>query len=796
MNEYWGHSENSNGAGSPEILRDHVTRVGAFARSFGQDLGWGVLAGVAADLHDLGKYTDYFNCYVRGRSGVPSRDHWTAGARVALALNCSENGEGISLCEALAIAIEAHHGELQSLQPRSDLQTQFDDVLSDPNRVTSTELPQMLKAWQADGFVFPQAELETAMSDCPAASMLETRMLYSCLVDADYLATEGHFNGDRVTPYRPRKQLPPFDFEAAAQLTDQVIDQLPRSNGPMQQVRDHLKQSCVAASQWSTGCYTLAAPTGAGKTLSMLSFALKHARKHKLRRVIMVMPFLSIVEQTARVIRETLSALDGFNPNWVLEDHSLADAIPSGSGSDQDNDPATDEWSRTRRLLAENWDAPIVLTSSVKCLESLHASRPRACRKLHRLAKSVILFDEVQTLPPSLAVPTLATLSHLSERFKSTIVFATATQPAFDLLDPEEPPPLPRAVRVRDYAESGWKPREVVANSQSLFDLAADRVQVHWHLEGPIGFDEIASRMIDGGRSSLAIVNLKRHAAELFELVQSVDREAKHMSTSMCAAHRGEVLKFVNEMRSESRPVQLVSTQCVEAGVDFSFEQVFRALAPLESISQAAGRCNRSGELPNGGEVHVYDPDVEGSKFPSAYGPGVQALETLLELLREEGHETSDVNLLNDVSVIRRYYGLLYSLSDKTIPTGKMHEGMIGLDFPTVASEYRLIPDQQVSILVPYDADHYDELIERFQDEDRSPGWARDWFRDARSHIVGVYRHQFEQIESYLQPLPFGPSENRDPDSSQWWFLSDSWRHVYDENTGLQIPESTNCITV
>ncbi|WP_404304572.1 CRISPR-associated endonuclease Cas3'' [Neorhodopirellula lusitana] len=792
MDQYWGHSKNENGLGTPEILRDHVMRVRSLSRCFGKRLGWGSLAEVAADLHDLGKYTNYFNRYVRGQSGLPSRDHWTVGARVALALNSSKVTSDISLRESLSIAIEAHHGELQSLQPCSELRDRLDAVIAEPSRVTSADLPDIISAWKTDGFTFPQTAIETALSECPAAAMLETRMLYSCLVDADYLATEGHFNGDRTTPYRPRLPLPSFDFDAAAILTDKVIGQLPRSPGPMQQVRNHLRTSCLDAAQRSPGCYTLAAPTGAGKTLSMLSFALNHAAKHQLQRIIIVMPFLSIVEQTARVIRETLASLDGFHPNWVLEDHSLADAAPSNS--EQHNAPEVDQWAHTRRLLAENWDAPIVLTSSVKCLESLHASRPRACRKLHRLAGAVILFDEVQTIPPSLAVPTLATLSHLSKRFNSTVVFATATQPAFELLDPDAPPPMPRAVRVRDYAKLGWKPGEIVADSQSLFDLAADRVQVTWHLDDPLDFNEIANRMTNGNQSSLAIVNLKRHAAELFSLVQSLDSEARHMSTAMCAAHRGEVLDFVNRMRKSDRPVQLVSTQCVEAGVDFSFERVYRAFAPLESIAQAAGRCNRSGELPDGGQVHVYNPDVTGSKFPSGYGPGIQTLETLLQLLREEGQDISRANLLNDVSIIRRYYALLYSLTDKTIPTEKMHEGMVGLDFPTVASEYCLIPDQQISILVPYDNDHYDQLIERFEDTDRSPKWARDWFRDARAHVVGIYRHQFKAIENYLQPLPFGPSESRDPDTSQWWFLSDSWRGLYKEHTGLEIPEPTNSL--
>ena len=264
--------------------------------------------------------------------------------------------------------------------------------------------------------------------DPALSAMLDLRMLFSALVDADFLETEAHFEGD-ASGRRPRPPGPSLDPERALAVLTRHIDAIAArsSSSPgVAALRADLLRACLEAGSHPTGLFTLTAPTGSGKTLALLAFALRHAAEHRLRRVIVVIPYLSIIEQTVRVYREVFATQGDSSANGrlVLEDHSLAGTRPKERARDEDEH--TDA-----RLLAENWDAPIVVTTSVQCLESLFANRPSACRKLHRLARSVILFDEVQSLPTRLAVPTLAALSRLAHRYGSSVVFSTATQPAF-----------------------------------------------------------------------------------------------------------------------------------------------------------------------------------------------------------------------------------------------------------------------------------------------------------------------------------------------------------------------------
>jgi CRISPR/Cas system-associated endonuclease/helicase Cas3 len=291
------------------------------------------------------------------------------------------------------------------------------------------------------------------------------------------------------------------------------------------------------------------------------------------------MPFLSIIDQTARLYRKLFS---DFPDHYILEDHSIAQGGhehedgSQGQGSEDD---------RLRRHLAENWDASIILTTNVRCLESLMSNRTSDCRKLHRMAKSVVLFDEVQTLTRDLAVVTLGTLSRLCHRFNATVLFATATQPAFEHLDKP----------VREIAAAGWTPRPLLPKDSEirLFEVAAKRTSVHWEHETPIDLVTLADRLADESSDQwLCIVNLKRHAQQLSEMLRErVPEGLTHLSTSMCPAHRQRVLADVERRLLENQPVFLVSTQCVEAGVDIDFPVVYRALAPLEAIAQAAGRC-------------------------------------------------------------------------------------------------------------------------------------------------------------------------------------------------------------
>lgn len=794
---FWGHSRNDHGAGVPESLADHIRRVDDFAKQFSGPLQLSAAASISALMHDIGKYSDRFNSYVQGMPGCSSPDHWSAGARLVISALGGHNEQRFHLLDAIRLVIESHHSQLSTLSGPRESARRLDEYFKSNSRLKCDEFSILMDRWRKDGFQLPGLGDER-LSSAEAAAMLESRLLYSCLVDADFLATEGHFNGDFATPYQPRDLAPEFDFGAAAEHLESVMSSLPNSQPEMQWVRDHVGVQCRERALDVPGLFTLTAPTGSGKTLAMLLFAFRHAQKQGHRRIVFVMPFLTIVSQTAQVIHSALSSLPGFDPSWVLEDHGLAGRNVDGS-ADSEN-PEEMELVREQRLEADNWDAPIILTSSVKCLESLHANRPSVCRKLHRLAKSVLIFDEVQTLPPKLASLTLATLTHLSQRFGSTVLFATATQPAFEMLESEDRPPLPNLRSPSQLSGNPWAPTEILPEHGRLFKATAGRVKVKWWLDEELPLSEVASKIAKSDRSSLAIVNLKRHATQLFQEIRDRRCEVYHLSTSMCAEHRDQTLKLVRNRLAEGKPVKLVSTQCIEAGVDFpqrSFEGGWRSMAPLPSIAQAAGRINRSFEYSAASVLNVFRPNVEGAHYPPGYGAGITALQTLLTSLREEGIHPDETELISSPELMQRYYAILYGLTGETAMTDKLLAAVEGLDFEGVSSEYRLIGCEQRNILVGYTKTAQENLLAWHARPNQQRGWTRDWMRAARPYTVTVYEFEFKKLAAAgcLFPIPFGAEEHLVPEECRWWALPEDAGH-YDPNVGLEVPQEDGLLEV
>ncbi|HQR53073.1 MAG TPA: CRISPR-associated endonuclease Cas3'', partial [Burkholderiales bacterium] len=561
------------------------------AEAFAEGLHWSEEAWLAGLLHDLGKYGDRFQARLRGQdSGL---DHWSQGAWLALSEHRSV---------AAALAIQGHHvglqrGDVHSLRqlaPQALTQHHpFRLELSDP------DLPRLKRRAGADGLAWntpasTALRVQAGFSEAVAA-MLDVRMLFSCLVDADFLDTEAHFEGDGQGK-RYRSEGPPLDANAALSALQDFLEQKVRLNSRADAnvlgAREALWCAATDSATREPGLFTLTAPTGSGKTLAMLKFALEHATRYGLRRIVLAVPFLTIIEQTARIYRSVFSE---FPEHFVLEHHSLAGLGREAACGDAEEDRGNSS-ERHRRMLSENWDAPVVLTTNVQLLESLFSNRPAACRKLHNLAGSVILFDEAQSLPQHLAVPTLAALSHLSAGYRATVVFATATQPAFDTLHDA----------VSTHATTGWRPREAVPHHASLF-ASLRRVAVRWPApREKTAWAALADELRSAGQA-LVVVNLKRHARGLLEMLAGVEG-VFHLSTNLCAEHRRAVLDEVRERLTQGKTCRLISTQCVEAGVDVDFPRVFRALAPLESVAQAAGRCNREGRLSGIGEVTVFEP--------------------------------------------------------------------------------------------------------------------------------------------------------------------------------------------
>ena len=593
---YFGHSENK--SGQFELLKDHIQSVADRAKKYAKKFGVGEQAYAAGILHDIGKYSDKFQIHLETPE-IKAGNHQDVGA---LLLSCCGGSAGT----IAAVVIEGHHGGMKYLPPnRREYSAElFNRMKENPEKYTGSTPDEFVKRFIKDGFKLPEKINGFKVGDSITTTMLDTRMLYSTLVDADFLETEAHFNGTTQTPRKYRGDGPPLDIDKAINALNNYVDEIRKkhSDSPISSIRNYLYNQCTAIANDKTGAFTLSAPTGTGKTLAMLSFALNHAKKNNLSRIILVMPFLNIIEQTAKIYKDIFSVSKGFDPNTVIEHHSLSKntyqyrhnnirTIPSG-------------------LLVENWDAPIVLTTSLQFFESMMAHKPARCRKLHRIANSMVMFDEVQTLPIHLATITLANLTRLIDRdgpYKSTILFATATQPAYNSLNE----------RIKSYSNKEWKPKEIANDQKRLYAKAAERVTVEWDYQVPKTIDALADEIM-GHKQILCITNLKRHAYDLTTLIP----DCMHISTSMCVAHRMEVLKKVNEKLDNNEDIRLISTQCVEAGVDIDFPVVFRALAPLEAISQAAGRCNRHGK--NGtGLVKVFD--LTQTDRRSVYPPGYEA---------------------------------------------------------------------------------------------------------------------------------------------------------------------------
>lgn len=418
----------------------------------------------------------------------------------------------------------------------------------------------------------------------------------------------------------------------------------------------------------------------------------------------------------------------------------------------------------------KTWDAPIIVTTSVQLLESLFSNRPSACRKLHRLANSMILFDEVQTLPLTLAVPTLAALSHVASDWNSSVVFATATQPAFAHLH--------QAVSRQAYQGQGWRPREIVPNHRSLtkrlrrvqYDLSQAQVELPW---------ETLAGYMRTHRQVLCIVNLKAHAKALWEHLKDT-ADVFHLSTNLCPAHRHTVLAEVRARLKSGAPCRLISTQCVEAGVDIDFPVVWRAWGPLDAIIQAAGRCNREGQLSSPGQVVVFTPQEPHFPDPTYQ----QAASVAQSLFNEWGPEHFDPH---DPDLIRRYYERLYLISDPESLAPKLTQAIQDGDFPQVAREYRLIQQDAINVLMPWQGamEAYRDLRGRVDRE----GLTRDWVQKARAFSVSLYRPgRKDPIWDALLPVEYRRAKRRQDTD---WYVYAIEEH-YDDKLGLVAQQSLN----
>lgn len=677
---HYAHSRNDRG--ERQELLTHLRNVAQMASSFAAGFGASEAGYYLGLWHDAGKFSPAFQRYLLETETPAARrrrgpDHKAAGSEIAT-----------RYLWLLAMAIQAHHGGLRSPE-------EFRTWLSE-RKAKGSHAEALDIARHAMPDLLPSAPLPVpthAVRD-PIATEFLLRMLFSALVDADFVDTERHMRPDRAGLRGPSATMAEL-WERFRRFHETLHT---GDDGPVARVRRIVYEACLAAADRPPGLFRLTVPTGGGKTLSGMAFALRHALRHGHRRVIVAVPFISITEQTADVYREVFESAPTDGP-VVLEHHSGASNLAPDS---EDFDPAY-LW---RRLAAENWDAPIVVTTTVQLFESLFASSPSGCRKLHRLAGSVLILDEAQVLPPHLLTPILDALRQLCSHYGTTVVLSTATQPAFESIQP-----------FRDLDAT-----EIVPDPARLF-RELSRVTYEWRTDPPLAWEEVASLMRDQAHA-LAVVNTRGNAMDLLDSLG--DPEALHLSTQLCGAHRRLVIAEVRRRLREGEPCRLVSTQVVEAGVDLDFPLVLRALGPLDGIIQAAGRCNREGRL-HRGRVVVFEPR-DGSAPKGSYLTGIGVTRALLGAGRVDP---------DDPDTARRYFGRLFELQETD------REGIqrlrSSLNYPEVSRRFRMIDEPTESVVVPFGPEEDQRKVAQMLDGLREGNAdARDLIRRFQPYLVSI----------------------------------------------------------
>lgn len=726
--EYIAHTENV--LGKTHKLSEHLSEVGKRARAFmysanpklAESAEWAGL------LHDIGKYRTEFQEYIRGiREKSAETHHAVYGAALAFQKRCLP----------VAYTIAGHH---RGLHDTAALKS----FIADPKYDAAASCTDLTKLFETevckipDTIPTPEIFIEP---DKIQDAELAVRMIFSTLVDADFLDTESHYQAaDRVAA----PELDPSKLLGLLDATRKSKSEATESaNRELNKIRNAIFDDCVKKAEGPQGFYSLTVPTGGGKTISSMAFALRHCSVHNLRRVIVVIPFLSIIEQNAAIYRHIF---DPENRGVVIEHHSAVNLAEEQNSGGEVSEP------RARNpliLAAENWDAPIVVTTSVQFLESLLANKPSRCRKLHNIARSVVIFDEVQTMPAALLAPLLSVFRQMSKDYGVSFVFSSATQPAF---------------RRQFNLVNGFQPdeiREIVSDPQIIFKNL-QRVKYKFRIESEVSLETIAEEIANENKA-LAVVNTRKEAFELFEAVERIAREdCFHLSSAMCPEHRSDVLKEINQRLADDRPCRLISTQVVEAGVDIDFPVVYRALGPLDSIVQAAGRCNREGRMEYG-TVYVYRP-VEG-KLP----PGVYRLATART--NEILSDADENRLATDPEIFANYFSLLYRDQN----TGQeIEDHRLRFNFETVARLSKVIPDEGTPVVVPYKGESgaamaiVNEIRER-----RDPrSFSRNDLRMLQRFMVNLRIDDFSFFKSRGLAKPiFGLNKNGEPIGPSIWVL-------------------------
>lgn len=712
----------------PQTLKDHLEAVANLAGNFAEEFGnkdWAELVGY---LHDLGKFHPDWQKYLFRNSGYPDPDahienygsrpnHSTAGT--VYIFEKFKNAKVIKqLATALSYIVGGHHSGLPDWTPQLHQR-----LFGEDGNLIIDDLEKIKPIEEAKPFL--ESPIPTSIpanykygnsKEAIEQNHLWIRMLFSCLVDADFVDTAKYME--------ERKDL---DYLSLAKLKERLDDFLSKkkSDSELNKKRNEILRQCIDKAKLEPGFFSLTVPTGGGKTLSSMAFALEHAIKHNKKRVIVAIPYTSIIEQTSKVFKygsdidEEIEKLKSegkyfFGEDQVVEHHSNLDP---------------EDENHKNRLAKENWDAPIIITTNVQLFESLFASKTSACRKLHNIANSVIILDEAQMIPTDYLKPIISVLKGLVKYFGVTILLMSATQPA-----------LKGKIGSDTSIIDGLENVTEIIDDPDALALRFKRVQIQLpeNLTERQSYEEIAEELKLYDRV-LCIVNKKDDCRQIHKLMPE---ETIHLSGYMCGEERSEVISDIKNKLKYNESVRVISTQIVEAGVDIDFPVVYRALSGLDSIAQAAGRCNRENKLKDGGKVIVFNPPK-----PSPVGFLRKAEDAGKAVIRNK------TNLELIPSIYSEYYKYLYSNLITFDKADFQHyilndSSDFHFSFKTFAQKFNMIDStKQYSIIVWYDSKKTGKssfpLIEQLK---YNP--TKELLRKLQRYIVNVPENIFNNIKN------------------------------------------------
>jgi len=712
----YAHSKGSV-VGDWQSLTEHSQNVAMLASSFATAFNSRELAGLLGNTHDLGKVRASFQSYIRHCNGIDTEE-WDYG-------NHTHSGAGMvwmwnngNLMKALAYCIAGHHAGLPDWSggkmPDGALGMRLAHEAATLEEPPVRDWIAEHKAQWCSGKKYSPPFI---FSRYDSSVSFWIRMMYSCLVDADFLDTEAFMDSERASLRTTSTSLAVLAERFFAKLDEK---QHSAFDTPVNRIRADIRSACEKAANFTPGLFSLTVPTGGGKTLSSTAFAFKHALHHELKRIIYVIPYTSIIEQTADVLRDFIGS------DSVLEHHSNFDVAKETPQS---------------RLASENWDAPIIVTTAVQFFESLYACRSSQCRKLHNIAESVVILDEVQLLPIHLLLPCAEAIRQLSLHYRTSIVLSTATQLNLPGIDVSSI-------------------REMTPSDLDLYHrLKRTEIEFPTNLRERRSWDDIAVELLSH-EQILCIVNTRRQCHDLF---CKMPEGTIHLSASMCGAHRSAVIADIKQKLAEGKPIRVISTQLVEAGVDVDFPIVYRAFAGLSSVAQSAGRCNREGRLNRYGKVIVFMPPDE--THVKDLRDGEYAMSELLE--RPGGIDADEANSYPE------YFKALHSRANDL---GTAFEHMLGVSIPQqfrhgvaqpadpmhyqfreAASAFQMIDGyMQVPIIVRYNEN--DKLINSL----RAIGPKRDIMRLLQRYTVNVPRQRITDLlqKGMIEEMGVPPNYN------------------------------------